>query len=231
MMARPTRSQLLYAQMLGRGTRNYPTKEDCLIIDLVGNADAHDLVTVASLFDVKPPFLHGRTLTDAITAQEQADAAERTMPYAGRTLDMRAEEVRGLFSRKRLAWVPVDDDLFALSLTDGDCILLQCGSDERYAVQLINTRQLYRPAETLARGLTLEYAQGYAEDIVRRGNLGGLTNPYARFWKAPASEKTRNYASRLGLWLPEDVTQEQASHAITTALVQAWLERHGGCVA
>jgi ATP-dependent helicase IRC3 len=35
-VARPTQSALLYQQMLGRGTRTYPGKTDCLVLDVVG---------------------------------------------------------------------------------------------------------------------------------------------------------------------------------------------------
>lgn len=36
-IARPTRSPSLYMQMLGRGTRPAPGKQDCLVLDVVGN--------------------------------------------------------------------------------------------------------------------------------------------------------------------------------------------------
>ena len=39
-MARPTRSEGLYAQCVGRGTRLHPGKADCLILDFVDSADA-----------------------------------------------------------------------------------------------------------------------------------------------------------------------------------------------
>lgn len=48
-MARPTRSQGLYAQCIGRGTRLAPGKEDCLILDFVDLSDL-SLVTLPSLF-------------------------------------------------------------------------------------------------------------------------------------------------------------------------------------
>jgi hypothetical protein len=35
-VARPTHSQPFYQQMIGRGTRTYPGKRDCLILDVVG---------------------------------------------------------------------------------------------------------------------------------------------------------------------------------------------------
>lgn len=42
-IARPTLSPLLYAQMLGRGLRKHPGKDDCLILDLAGASKRHTL--------------------------------------------------------------------------------------------------------------------------------------------------------------------------------------------
>ena len=48
-MARPTRSDSLYAQCVGRGTRLHPGKQDCLVIDFVDLSDL-SLITLPSLF-------------------------------------------------------------------------------------------------------------------------------------------------------------------------------------
>lgn len=48
-MARPTRSEGLYAQCVGRGTRLHPGKKDCLILDFV-DLSALSLCTLPSLF-------------------------------------------------------------------------------------------------------------------------------------------------------------------------------------
>lgn len=48
-MARPTRSEGLYAQCVGRGTRLSPGKKDCLILDFV-DLGTLDLCTLPSLF-------------------------------------------------------------------------------------------------------------------------------------------------------------------------------------
>jgi ATP-dependent helicase IRC3 len=50
-MARPTRSEGLYAQCVGRGTRLFPDKKDCLILDFVDLSDL-SLCTLPSLFGV-----------------------------------------------------------------------------------------------------------------------------------------------------------------------------------
>ncbi|MBX3264844.1 MAG: DEAD/DEAH box helicase [Labilithrix sp.] len=48
-MARPTRSEGLYAQCVGRGTRLHPGKTDCLVLDFV-DLSALSLCTLPSLF-------------------------------------------------------------------------------------------------------------------------------------------------------------------------------------
>lgn len=48
-MARPTRSEGLYAQCVGRGTRLHPGKKDCLILDFV-DLSSLSLCTLPSLF-------------------------------------------------------------------------------------------------------------------------------------------------------------------------------------
>ena len=50
-MARPTRSDGLYAQCVGRGTRLFPGKKDCLILDFV-DLSTLSLCTLPSLFGV-----------------------------------------------------------------------------------------------------------------------------------------------------------------------------------
>lgn len=49
LMARPTRSQVLYTQMVGRALRPYPGKVDALVVDLTGVARGHSLVTLTDL--------------------------------------------------------------------------------------------------------------------------------------------------------------------------------------
>jgi hypothetical protein len=51
-MARPTKSKLLYAQMVGRGTRLHQGKEDLLVIDIADNSIEHHLPGLNDLFNL-----------------------------------------------------------------------------------------------------------------------------------------------------------------------------------
>ncbi len=70
-MARPTRSEGLYAQCVGRGTRLFEGKTDCLILDFV-DLSGLDLCTLPSLFGMpKDLDLEGRDASDARRAWQQ----------------------------------------------------------------------------------------------------------------------------------------------------------------
>lgn len=51
LLARPTASAGLYAQMVGRGTRIAPSKKDCLLLDFVDVSERLDIQTAANLME------------------------------------------------------------------------------------------------------------------------------------------------------------------------------------
>ncbi len=70
-MARPTRSEGLYAQCVGRGTRLHPGKKDCLILDFV-DVSTLSLCSLPSLFGMpKDLDLQGEDAGDASRAWQQ----------------------------------------------------------------------------------------------------------------------------------------------------------------
>jgi len=70
-MARPTRSEGLYAQCVGRGTRQSPGKKDCLILDFVDLSEL-SLCTLPSLFGVPRALdLQGEDVSEARRVWQQ----------------------------------------------------------------------------------------------------------------------------------------------------------------
>ena len=70
-MARPTRSEGLYAQCVGRGTRLYPGKKDCLILDFVDLSEL-SLCSLPSLFGVPRELdLQGEDVSEARRVWQQ----------------------------------------------------------------------------------------------------------------------------------------------------------------
>jgi superfamily II DNA or RNA helicase len=73
-MARPTKSALLYTQMLGRGTRQSPDtgKQDLLVIDVVDVCGKHRIQTAATAFGLRELDLLGGDVLDAVKVCEKA---------------------------------------------------------------------------------------------------------------------------------------------------------------
>lgn len=209
--ARPTKSASSYTQMVGRGTRIYPGKDDCLVLDVVGQAGRHDLVTAATLFGLDPRELARRTVTQALAARQLAqDAEERRRADDGARLVARPVE---LFKRRPLHWVAAGADRFVLSIPGGRIVL---GQDRRGW-----TAALERYGEhplVIGRDLPLEYATGVAEDRARQMGALALVDPNAPWRGHPASEKQLDLLRRRGMRLRPDLTAGQASDLIAAGL-------------
>ncbi|KAK6343282.1 hypothetical protein TWF730_010878 [Orbilia blumenaviensis] len=65
LLARPTRSRTLLVQMIGRGMRLHPNKEDCHVIDVVGSVD-RGVVTTPTLFGLSPDEVLDRTPSSVV---------------------------------------------------------------------------------------------------------------------------------------------------------------------
>ena len=209
-IARPTRSRTLFTQMVGRGTRPYPGKADCLVIDVVGASTRHDLASVASLTGLPLDALeNGASVAEAVEAQ--ATAAERQRLHGelvAKTVD--------LFRQRALHWLN-DKGVFVLSLGKAGWIVLSpegALEEEKWGASVISPQG---ERTVLSSGLSLVYAQGTAEDYARTIGAGGLVNPKAHWRQRPASDKQKALLRALHLPCPVAITAGEASDAITRA--------------
>jgi len=74
-MARPTRSEILYQQMIGRGTRLNKGKKNLLIIDVVGNTEQYPIkqITINDLFGDDPKYNDIKSSSSSTTNLEYDD--------------------------------------------------------------------------------------------------------------------------------------------------------------
>jgi superfamily II DNA or RNA helicase len=72
LIAKPTRSQATYIQMVGRGTRRADGKADCVVIDGVDVSKRHSLTTLGDLFGLPARFdLRGKEALQALQEIER----------------------------------------------------------------------------------------------------------------------------------------------------------------
>lgn len=202
-MAKPTRSKGAYIQMLGRGLRLSPGKTDCLVLDLVGSTTRHDLVTTASLLGKATQAARSESSVLA-GIQAAKDAGQEVVDELGDLVSVRVELFR------RLTWVPLPGGRWTLSLPDyGRIDLTPSASGWR-----VERRSKDARPTVVADGVTLEWAQGIAEDQVRSEGAEWLTDPDRPWRRKPASGKQVALLRRRGID-PTGMSAGAASDAIT----------------
>jgi len=187
-MARPTKSVSLYTQCIGRGTRLYPGKSDCLVIDFTDNC--HDINSIANLDRIIPVAsverLEPREGEELVEKEKSARSVFVGQEYVG---DFE------LFERSRFAWIPVKEH-FVLKLSEDVTVWLKKQSSGYFvSIEFPDRMQNLSKKE-----LPLGYAQGVAEDWIRRsGRHSTLAQKDAEWCKEKATEKQIATMERLGI--------------------------------
>jgi hypothetical protein len=209
-VARPTQSAPLYQQMLGRGTRTYPGKADCLVLDVVGVSTHHTLHTAATLFDCDAERLARQSVLELLARPEHED--QEDISLAG---TLRSTPV-DLFARRALRWVQTRQGAWVLSLGSqhGTLRLRPDGPDTWQVVQVRRDAEPMQLGETLP----LPYAQGLAEDYARHLGVARLVEAEAPWRQHPATEKQTALLRKLGLAARTGLTKGEAAELLAAVL-------------
>ena len=210
-IARPTLSKTLYTQMVGRGTRLYPGKTDCLILDVVGASTRHALLTAARLFDVDPAALAQRALTEAVAARVRTTPTPPLAEPPEGTLVATAVDV---FRARPLHWVQTQRGAWVLALGQGTLRLLPEATGT-WAVVHVPRGQ---PHRTVRGGLPLDYALGVAEDYARRQPTAVLVDPRAAWRQQPPTDKQLALLRKWRVPLPPALTRGAAADLLTAVM-------------
>ena len=224
-LARPTKSALLYTQMIGRGTRLHPGKENVTVIDIVDATREHSLTTLPGLFGLSGEFdLEGHTADDVQRALGWAETYRPWVPVGEskslsdlryrckriNLLDLKTPSELSEFSR--FAWVGTGKGIYRLGLAGGRAILIAPTILGECEVLLRD-----RGKETaLFRRRDIKSAVKTAEKHVRKylPESVGLVVRSMQWRRQPATQKQINLLRSKKLDVPEGLTKGQASHLI-----------------
>lgn len=228
-MARPTRSRILYTQMVGRGNRIYPGKKDCIVLDMVDNTSKWSLVTLPELFETNYDEME-RLQKERQAAAEKVDAEiemrnsmsimEFTTSKARQARRLVSKRVE-LFREQRLSWVELEKNMWALSVgEDGFIAIWPSEKDpDLYEVFL-----LPRPGEKVrlsSKPILLSWAYGFAEQEAQK-LLRGKTEWLSRdawWWPHKISPAQERLLDQLGL-PAEGLTKGEASLLLSQTLAR-----------
>lgn len=111
LFARPTQSQALYVQMMGRGLRPWPGKTECLIVDCVGNSAKHRPVQLASLVGFDPNLAvsngqkRGKGSGEEVDEEEQPQVKEARIHGEEFDLGSRPQKAKYKWRETDFGWV------------------------------------------------------------------------------------------------------------------------------
>jgi ATP-dependent helicase IRC3 len=224
-LARPTKSSLLYTQMIGRGTRLYPGKENVTIVDIVDATREHSLTTLPGLFGLSDDFdLEGRTTDDAEKAIEWVESNRPWVPIDRATslsglrylctkidlFDLETPPELAIYAE--YAWTNLGNKGYRLGLTEGNAIAVVPTILDKWEVQL---RQRGREKTTTSK-TDLRSAILAAESLVKNqfADLLPLVKLRTSWRRAPATDKQVRVLRHRKIEVPAGLTKGQASHLI-----------------
>ena len=193
LMARPTKSKTLYIQCIGRGTRLFPGKTDCIVLDFTDSR--HDVCSLPTLVGKVLTLEQGQSVREAMI-EAAKEKREQWLPPTG-PVKITTQEI-DLLGRSQFRWfqagkqwrLPVAPGLYVVLAPEGEkyrVILAGKGKDGE------NINQHLYPV-----ALPVGYAQGVAEDYAR-ANARIFASKNATWRRQPPTEKQIELAKKLGL--------------------------------
>jgi superfamily II DNA or RNA helicase len=206
MICRPSKSRILFEQILGRGLRLADGKTDCLLIDIIDIVKTHDLMDISAVFDVK--MKDGETPKQAFDRKEQERLAEEAKKLLEAALKeeqerKKKEEIELYFERIKLFnrdmtkrfgeakydWFRVDNLTYALSYELSAHYVVHNAGDN-YSVYKVCTDRNYQSA-------VLEFATRDILEAIQYSEKRTGRSSYAErgsAWKLmPATDKQKQY--------------------------------------
>lgn len=222
-LARPTKSQLLYTQIVGRGTRLFEGKTRCTIIDLADATAGKKPVGLPTLMGLPPDFdSDGEDLTEiekkfkeledkapaeaarAKSVQDIAEAWERI------DLFMPPPPNEALLEYTGFIWMETGQDKYVLNLpTTRERLIIEGDALGRYTVKL----KAEQETKTLGVCETMEEAFKRSDKWIQhhRDDQMTLLDNDAQ-WRVDApSDKQVKWLKKFGVPITADLTRGQAS--------------------
>ena len=229
-LARPTNSALLYAQIIGRVTRRCPGKEDAIVIDLVDACHKHQIQNVATLFGLDPRItFNGEpvvktveqvenelarhpelNLRDCVAAQDLLRQAAQLALEAAPVpvvLDL-PPEVKQF---ARLAWYRLSDEKYLIH--GGDDLYYHIIRDTLGNWDVFRMPALDRVVRAPFRNLQGAFGAAEADLRARNSTQYRLNLQDATWRMKPPTESQQSYLRRIGSWHP-GLTRGDASSII-----------------
>ena len=212
---RPTRIRALYAQIIGRGTRLFPGKENLLILDFLWHTERHDLCRPVHLV-CKNEELSGRVAEILAEQTEERDLLEAEESAEGEAAAEREESLKKMLEEQRHKKAKLVDPL------QYECSISIDGKPAEFQPDPNELWQFAPPSDN--QKAALERAGVNPDSVLNRGHAAALLDALQKRREAGlATPKQIRFLERhgfqhVGMW-----TFETANRMITRFAENGWI--------
>lgn len=215
-IARPTQSNPLYIQMVGRVLRPWPGKKDALVLDIAGAGAGNKLSTLVDLSSGAV-----KTMRDGESLAEAEERETNEAPSNPRSLELKHEDL-DLFAGSSQSWLLTQRGVMFIPVGDGEVFLWPSAEaglwDVCYAPK---TGKWPRLHTGLPLGTATAWAETEADD-----RMPFNTGRNASWRKKKATEKQVNRLRSMGVENPEKLRSGEAGNLISVGLASRKFDRH-----
>jgi superfamily II DNA or RNA helicase len=234
-LAKPTRSSLLYTQIVGRGTRLFEGKEHCMIIDIADTTKGKKPIGLPTLLGMPADFdLQGQSLTDI--ADEFEKLKETAPGEASSVLNM--EDITNAYKRIDLfmppppnpavleystfIWSEVGEDEFYLNTNSFESLHIYCDTLGRWTAEARLRSGKNVHVHVIGRGQSIRSVFAGADKWIMENRSISLPLVDATaVWRADApTDKQQKLLKRIGVPITNTMTKGMASQ-----IISKWMER------
>ncbi len=243
-LARPTRSTLLYTQIVGRGTRLNEGKPNCMIIDIADATKGKKPVSLPTLLGLPPDFdLQGQSFTDVAKefdklkdfcpgmATQVLNPEDIKNSYKEINLFMPPPPNPAVIEYSKFVWAEIGVNHFQLNLSSTDSMQIYNDALGRWVAQIkqrSGEKYLYTP---IGHAATLRTVFARTDEWIRKNRPMSLTliDGDALWRKDSPTDKQIKLLRRIGVPITSEITKGMASQIISKYYEDnpkpVWLER------
>ena len=234
-LAKPTRSSLLYTQIVGRGTRLFEGKEHCMIIDIADTTRGKKPIGLPTLLGMPAEFdLQGQSLTDIA---DEFEKLKETAPGEASTV-LNMEDITNAYKRIDLfmppppnpavleystfIWSEVGEDRFYLNTNSFESFHIYCDTLGRWVAESHVRSGANVNIHVIGRGQSIRSVFAGADKWIMENRSASLPLIDATaVWRADApTDKQQKLLKRIGVPITNTMTKGMASQ-----IISKWMER------
>jgi len=227
-LARPTKSNLLYTQIVGRGTRTDTDKQNCLIVDISDTTKGKKPMGLPTLLGLPPDFdLNGQDLLEVAKAYNELEYKSPTRAMqclSPDDIDFQFKQVdlfmpvppsQVVLQYSKLIWTEMSENIFRLTINDNESLTIYEDTLSRWTVEYYSN---YKKHKQLL-GKTQDMREAFASSDAwiqehRSASLALLDSNAAWRSDSPTPAQTKAL-KRIGIAVTNEMTKGMASQILS----------------